>query len=449
MKDEFSIHNLFRESIERFLREDPQLRRAASQPFTYVSPLVQAPAFRQPGIFMLTGGRQVGKTTCLKQLIAKLLMDADIRPDHVAFMAGELIRDDTELRHEIMSEQESKQGRQVMVIDEIGYVKDWDKAVKFLADAGILDATTLIVSGSDSTILREAMKRFAGRRGRAKQVDFLFHPLSFSETVVLKAPELTGWIARCKEVAATADLPEYATYRPRLEALFDEYLGHGGYLKAIADIMRDGCIAQATYRTYAEWLRGDILKHNKQEKYLLEVLRGVMRTYASQISWSSLAKDLSIDHHKTVSDYLAILEDMHAVRIQDALAEHTLTAAPKKAKKLHFEDPFIFHAVETMLRKTRTEMNPALAETVAVTHVSRKFGETYYIKGLKGEVDIAYVQGGMFHPIEVKWTTQIRPEELKQIMRYKNGLILGRHRAPSKIEHVPYIPLIQFLLTMG
>jgi hypothetical protein len=29
----------------------------------------------------------------------------------------------------------------------------------------------------------------------------------------------------------------------------------------------------ATFKSYAEWLRGDILKHNKQEKYLLEVLR--------------------------------------------------------------------------------------------------------------------------------------------------------------------------------
>lgn len=449
MKDEFAVHNLFRESLERFRREDPQLRRAISQPFSYVSPLVQAPEFRQPGIFMLTGGRQVGKTTCLKQLIAKLLMDGDVQPENVAFMAGELIRDDTDLRHEIMSERASKPGRQVMVVDEIGYVKDWDKAVKFMADAGILDGITLIVSGSDSTILREAMKRFAGRRGRAKQVDFVFYPLSFSETVVLKAPELADWVASCKDVAATADLPGYAAHRTRLEVLFDQYLVHGGYLTAIADIMRDGCVAQATYRTYAEWLRGDILKHNKQEKYLFEVLRGLMRTYGSQISWLSLARDLSIDHHKTVSDYFAILEDMHAVRIQEALAEHTLTAAPKKAKRLHFEDPFIYHAVETMLQNTRTETNPALVETVAVTHVSRKYGKTYYIKGVKGEVDIAYVQGDTFYPVEVKWATQIRPEELKQILRYKNGLILGRTRNPSKIAHVPYVPLIQFLLTIG
>jgi predicted AAA+ superfamily ATPase len=446
MKEEFQIHNQFRDSLDRFLREDPHLRRAAAQPFTYVSDLVNTPAFLEPGIFMLTGGRQVGKTTCLKQFLAKLLGEKRLLPEQVSFLTGELIHDDTELRHEIMSELCGKSGWQVMVVDEISYIKDWDKAIKFLADAGILDHVTLLVSGSDSAILREAMKRFAGRRGRAAQVDFVFHPLGFAESVVLKVPELRGLVTACQQTENHRDVPGLAEAWPRLETLFQEYLRHGGYLTAIADLLRGGRIEAATFRTYAEWLRGDILKHNKQEKYLLEVLRGMLRTYASQISWVSLAKELSIEHHKTVSDYVAILEDMHAVMVQEALVEHTLSAAPKKAKKLYFEDPFIFHAVETMLGMMNAESTPALVETVAVAHFSRKFGKIYYIKGAKGEVDIAYLQGDTFHPVEIKWTTQLRPEELKQVMVYPNALILGRQRTAARVAHVPYLPLLRYLL---
>ncbi len=416
------------------------------QPFSYVSPLINAMEFLEPGILMITGGRQVGKTTFLKQFLAKVLSDGRVRPDHVSFMTGELIRDDTELRREIVSELEGKSGWQVIVVDEICYVKDWDKAIKFLADAGSLESTTLILSGSDSAILREAMKRFAGRRGRSAQVDFIFHPLGFAETVTMKVPELSGLVAACREADYSLDLPDYQDRLPQLETLFTEYLLHGGYLTAIADWLRGGRIEAATFRTYAEWLRGDILKHNKQEKYLLEVLRGMMKTYASQVSWISLAKELSIEHHKTVSDYVAILEDMHAVIVQEALAEHTLSAAPKKAKKLYFEDPFIYHAVETMMGKMNEESTPALVETVAVAHFSRKYGKTYYIKGAKGEVDIAYLQGETFFPVEIKWTTQIRPEELKQVMLYKNSMILGRQRAPARIAHVQYVPLIRYLL---
>jgi len=446
MKEEFQIHNLFRDSVERFLRDDPHLRRAAAQPFLYVSELVNTPAFLEPGIFMLTGGRQVGKTTCLKQFLAKLLRENRLQPDQVSFLTGELIRDDTELRREIVSELEGKHGWQVIVVDEIGYIKDWDKAIKFLADAGSLEQTTLLVSGSDSAILREAMKRFAGRRGRSAQVDFVFHPLGFAETVTIKAPELSGLVAACKDTAYSLDVPDFQEHLPQLETLFGEYLLHGGYLTAMADMIRGGRIEAATYRTYAEWLRGDILKHNKQEKYLLEVLRGIMRTYASQISWVSLSKELSIEHHKTVSDYVSILEDMHAVIVQEALAEHTLSAAPKKAKKLYFEDPFIFHAVETMLGKTHAESTPALVETVAVVHFCRKYGKIYYIKGAKGEVDIAYLQDDKFFPVEIKWTTQLRPEELKQVMVYPNALILGRQRMTAKLAHVPYVPLLRYLL---
>ena len=446
MKEEFYVHNLFRESKELFLRQDPHLRRAALQPFTYTSPMVDTPEFLKPGILMITGGRQVGKTTCLKQLIAKLMSEGQVLPDQVSFMTGELIRDDAELRWEITSELEGKNEWHLLIIDEISYVKDWDKAVKFLADAGLLDQTTLILSGSDSSIIREAMKRFAGRRGRSEKVDFVFHPLGFAETVMLKAPEMSGLVAACQQTECSIDPPGYAECIPQFETLFDEYLVHGGYLTAIADTLRGGKIEAATFRTYAEWLRGDVLKHNKQEKYLFEVLRGMMRTYASQVSWVSLAKQLSIEHHKTVSDYVSILEDMNAVIVQEAFAEHSFSAAPKKAKKLYFEDPFIFHAVEMMLGKTNEESAPALAETIAVAHFYRKYGKTYYIKGKKGEVDVVYVQDKTFFPVEIKWTKQVRSEELKQIMGYNNGLILGRNHRSSQIAHIPYVSLIRYLL---
>lgn len=446
MKDELLIHNLFKEGISRFLREDPNLKRADKQPFTYVSPLINDLNFKQPGIFMLTGGRQVGKTTLIKQWISKLLTEESVPPAHIVFMAGELIRDDAELRRDINAELADKDGLQIIIIDEVNYIKDWDKAVKFLADSGALEQTVLLLSGSDSVILREAMKRFAGRRGRASRVDFVFHPLGFAETVALKDPSLKHVIDACRQYGSNADTPEYSQNLSRLEVLFEEYLQHGGYLTAIADWMRRGEIETATFRTYADWLRGDILKHNKQEKYLFDILRGILRTYASQVSWISLSKDLSIEHHKTVSDYTTILENMHAVRIVEALAEHKLDASPKKAKKLYFQDPFIYHTAEYMLQSQRDAVQPALAETAAFMHYARMYEKTFYIKGDKGEVDIAYVQGKRFFPVEVKWSRNVRPEELKQIMCYSNGLILGRVQETRSMMGIPCVPLIRHLL---
>lgn len=446
MIEAHGLHNLFREDSARFEREDPHLRRAAAQPFVYRSPLINAPEWLQAGILMLTGGRQVGKTTCLKQFIADIIRAGKIKPDHVTFLAGELIRDGDELLRIITDELKDRHGWTVMVVDEINYIHDWDKAVKFLADAGTLEQTTLLLSGSDSAILREAMKRFAGRRGRSIRVDFIFYPLEFAETIQLKDPAcwqtLLDW--RKHSTGESSALPPDVW--SRIEQLFGEFLQHGGYLTAIADWIKEGAIHPATYRTYAEWLRGDILKHKRQEKYLFEILRGLLRTYATQVSWQSLSKSLSIDHHKTVSDYLSILENMHAVMILEALSEHTLTAAPKKNKKLYACDPFIVHAVEEMLESKDRIDEGALVETVAVAHFKRHHRDTYYIKGDKGEVDIAYVEHEQIHPVEVKWTNQLRPGELKQIMTYPRGIMLTRQRQEGKIKQIEVKSLIARLI---
>jgi len=78
-----------------------------------------------------------------------------------------------------------------------------------------------------------------------------------------------------------------------------------------------------------------------------------------------------------------------------------LVAAPKKARKLVFSDPFIFPYEEQILQvRTDSELAGKLTEAAVATHYRRLY-PTYYIKGA-GEVDIAYVDDGRFWPIEVK-----------------------------------------------
>jgi len=63
-----------------------------------------------------------------------------------------------------------------------------------------------------------------------------------------------------------------------------------------------------------------------------------------------------------------------------------------------------------------------------------------------GEVDVAYVAGGRFWPVEVKWSEKTRPGELKQILKYPNGRILTRSRCAGAIRGLPTIPLPLALL---
>jgi predicted AAA+ superfamily ATPase len=86
-------------------------------------------------------------------------------------------------------------------------------------------------------------------------------------------------------------------------------------------------------------------------------------------------------------------------------------------------------------------------EAAAVDHCKR-WAPTYYIKGDKGEVDIALVQGNKMFPVEVKWTRTIRPEALKQVRKYSNGIVLTP--APEIVtetrQNIRLIPLVRFLI---
>ena len=245
----------------------------------------------------------------------------------------------------------------------------------------------------------------------------------------------------------------------RLFIEFQNHLAHGGFLTAINDIAIEGRILPATFSTYSDWIRGDVIKRNKREGYLLEILEAIVKRYGSQITWNALAKDLSIDHPKTVSDYIDLLQSMDAVFVQSALREDKLAAAPKKARKVMFTDPFIFHAVNAWLNPVNDpfiqQVQPLtadpegasrLTEACAAALYRRKF-PTFYIKAM-GEIDIAYIDGNRFWPVEIKWTRQIRPKQLKQIAKYPNGKILTKSSVSGEMNGVPTEPLPLALLRL-
>jgi hypothetical protein len=245
---------------------------------------------------------------------------------------------------------------------------------------------------------------------------------------------------------------------------FEQYLIHGGYLTAINDMAGHGSILPATLATYSDWIRGDVLKRGKQEHYLRQILEAIVKYHGSQITWNTLTEGLSIDHPKTVADYVALLESMDVVCIQAALAEDRLEPSPKKARKLVFADPFIFHSVRAWLKPSKDpfeeQISPALTdsfwssrlvESIAVNHYRRYF-PTYYIKA-EGEVDIAYIKEGRFWPVEVKWSTQTRPKDLKQVAKYANSRILTKSRHSGQITGIPAesipLALIRLCLQQG
>lgn len=455
MDPRFLPHNSHLAEAGLFEKTDPQLRHLASRPLQHRSSLLDRLPTTVPGIYSLGGGRQTGKSTLLKQWMADRLRNG-VPPAAIAYLSGELIDD----HHSLLLHMEEHLAEvpatelNYLIVDEVTYIRDWDKAVKYAADAGRLARTALMITGSDLAFIQDARMRFPGRRGSAAEADFHLHPLSFREYLVL-AGRIDG-------------LEDHLEHPWRIPAdtvnaiygAFLRYLLHGGYLTAINDLEEFGAVQSSTLATYSDWIRGDVLKRGRREHYLREILGAIVKRYATQVTWNALASDLSIDHPRTVADYVALLERMDAVIVTPALREDKLAAAPKKARKLIFSDPFILHAVRAWLAPRENpfehqilaarqdpEWASRIVEGIVSSHLHR-FHLTYYIKA-QGEVDVAYVRGGRFWPVEIKWTSQLRPKALKQIARYGNGEIWTRERRPGEINGIRTFPLPIRLLLIG
>jgi hypothetical protein len=433
------------------------LKVLSRQALVWDFPLIHRLPAKMPGIYTVSGGRQVGKTTLLKQWMAHLLKSG-VDPLAIAFLSGELIDDQHALVRLVGDHLQAAgpAGMRFVILDEVTYIRGWDKGVKYLADSGALEDVILVLSSSDMVIIREARMCFPGRRGMADRVDFQVFPLGFNEVVTLSRA-----LTAEEREALMAPVPQAnAEVMARLFAAFDNFLVHGGFLTAINALAQEGRIAPATFAVYSDWIRGDVIKRHKQEHYLRQVLQSVLRRLGSQVTWNALCQDLAIDHPQTVADYIGLLESMDVVYVQPALREDKLTAAPKKARKVMFTDPFILHAVNAWLNPARDPFTERLrpfldspeecgklVEACVVCHYRRRF-PTYYIKA-KGEVDVAYVDGQGFHPLEIKWTGQLRPADLKQIGKYADSLILTKTRTPGRIRQVATEPLPLHLFRLG
>ncbi|NOZ86321.1 MAG: ATP-binding protein [Deltaproteobacteria bacterium] len=458
MDARFAAHNSHLEDPETFWDRDPHLRRLSRSRLVHRSRVLDELPSSTPGIYTVGGGRQVGKTTLLKQWMYDLL-GRGVEPARITYFTGELIDDHHSLVRLVTDtvEEMPARGLRYLLLDEVTYIRQWDRGIKFLADAGLLEDVALVLTGSDLALIQEARMRFPGRRGMAPRVDFHLYPLSFREAVLLKDVLKEEDAARLMGLDKEPEPESMET----LFAEFEQYLVHGGYLTAMNDMAEHGRISDSTLATYSDWIRGDVLKRGKNETYLREILSAIISRYCTQVTWNNLAKDLSIDHPKTVADYLALLQSMDAVLILAALQEHKLAPAPKKGKKVMFTDPFIYHAIHAWLHGGRDNYerliipcvrDPGqagqLVESCVAAHFSRLF-PSYYIKA-QGEVDLAYVKGDTFWPVEVKWSGQVRSKDLKQVAKYPNGRILDRSARPRKISGLPTepVPLALFRLPL-
>lgn len=425
---------------KEFITQDKHIREYLEKTYQWRSTILDKSELLPGNIFSIRGPRQVGKTTLVKLLI-KSLIDKGINENSCFYASCDVLIDHKELLDLIRSFQEFADFKNLpnryIFLDEISDIKNWQKAVKLLADSGELANVCLVLTGSHTLDIKYGFERLPGRYGKHGK-DYLLLPLTFSEFLSLVNPDITKNF-KYAESLSLGDINSAAynimPFEKDVKRLFHQYLCSGGFPLAINEFYSNTGIPEYIYELYTRWVIGDIVKWGKQEKILKQMLRTVIVKQSTPVSWDSFAKDAEIKSHKTVSSYAEDLENMFVLFVLYYIDLNKKIADYNKNKKIYFFDPFIYHMFNRWLFFKEAQITPQLIESVAVVLFARFAQKSYphananevafYWMGKK-ETDIVLRDENRLLGVEVKYKNRISKQDFSSLYHFKEGIVASR-----------------------
>lgn len=243
----------------------------------------------EPGILLIRGPRQYGKSTWLEQQIAKTVHQ--FGPGSALYLNGDEIADYKTLVHSIrllcgLFSTQSLVKR--LFIDEITAVKDWQKAIKRLADAGELADILLITTGSKASDLRRGTERLPGRKGKLARTQYIFTPLSYR-----------AFYQQCHDFFKSDTLMAYL-------------LSGGSPIGANA-LADTGRLPEYLIETVNDWIIGEISASGRSRASLMAVVQNLYKMACTPIGQAKLARESGLANNTVAQGYIDLLADLMVI----------------------------------------------------------------------------------------------------------------------------------------
>ena len=476
------------ESPQR-IDEDIKLKELENYELKWAPRLLKHIDFEKNAVYSIRGPRQIGKTTAIKIVIRQLLKNR--LPQNIFYYACDNLKDNIIL-YEILETfygrvRSQNNERAYIFLDEISYVKDWQRAIKHFIDAKGSQNITITLTGSDILDLKKSPERLPGRVGEKEGVisNKILLPMKFAEFVELKNPELHSKIKalgldqheiRNEEfkgiIAGTLPKSAWALsyIQPQLDKLLDEYLITGGIMLAVNEHHKTGRISPQIYEMYAKQIFGDITRAGRDEKTGKMILASILKKMGTPSSWNAISKENDIASQQTVEQYSYILRDLFILNIcykMDISGKQNLAGN----RKIYISNPFIYNSLfQALFEPTKdpylvavenlsnAEKKSALAESLVLSHLNRAFYNLrpndlydpssiiFYAKTKKGhEIDFVAKMPHGLCGIEVKYQNNLNPEDFRGLNRMGKGCMVSKKEFVQK-EKFAVIPVSLFLL---
>lgn len=459
---------------------DPHLARLERQPIRLSTEVVTTLDLDVPGIHILRGPRQVGKSTDLKLLVERAI-DAGRDPRSIVYLALDLLEGQphAELARTVVRAKQlagAAAGRCLILLDEVTAVERWQTAVKSLWDGGHLRDDIVVCTGSSAIDLqRGAAERLPGRREAG--LDHLVLPQSFAAF----AQALDGAIPASPRLAVddlcTPDgqalLRDARIHVPALERALERYLRFGGLPAAVAEAASGAHEpSAATRRVLYDSLVRELQRRGASVAACQALLERVVRSLGSKTSWSQVAREMDVPlgrgrgrpSHHTLRDYVELMAAGYFLLIVYYWRSGAETNEQSKDKKLLFADPLL-HTIALDLAPGLTPDVPALVENVVGFALFRGYEPTDHMPetfalperlhiwqtARGGEVDFVCGPRRALDVVEVKYRNEPGRSAAAAAARAHPGrpVVLVTKDALEAGERYALVPASLFLWALG
>jgi predicted AAA+ superfamily ATPase len=268
----------------------PKMDQLATERFVFNMDFGLAVLPIDPGVIMVRGARQYGKSTWLQSEIKKTV--ETYGPGSAFYLNGDELRDGQMLTEQIrllLPLYSTGTPVRRLFIDEITAVKGWTKALKAVLDSGELSRVLLVTTGSKAADLRHGAERLPGRKGRLERTVYIYTPLPFPEF---------------KRVCASAIQEAH---------LIPAYLLSGGSPPACAAIAATGHIPDYIIEMVRDWIYGDFAAGGRSRSMLLGVLDCLYRFAGTPVGQAKLAREAGLANNTVAAGYIEALADLMCV----------------------------------------------------------------------------------------------------------------------------------------
>ena len=321
-------------------------------------------------VIVLSGARQVGKTTLLKQILRN--------KEDVLWLNGDEMQVQNLFNNASADRLLSEfGGNKIVILDEAQRIENVGLRLKLIADADS-DIQMIATGSSAFELANKVNEPLTGRKW-----EYQMFPLSFGEMVAHHG--------KMKEMRM---LPRRIVY-----GYYPEVVTNEGNEVEILKLLTDAYL----YKDILSW---ENIKHPDK---LQTLLRALAYQVGSQVSFNELSQMCSLDS-KTVERYITLLEQCYIIFRLPSYARN-LRHELKASRKIYFYDNGIRNALiaDYNAPEIRQDIgalweNFVISERMKCNEYYRRWVNRYFWR-TKNQQEVDYLEegGGKLQAYEIKW----------------------------------------------